>query len=250
MFQAYEKTVLQALYGYVRAGQLEEAVELCRKSQQPWRAASIRGALLFQWHAIGEYLTSYNVRIDWLTYATIYEANEPRDENAMDDEEADDSQQWRGNVRRRMWKRTCECVALNVCNANFLICLLGTDHFASQQNLPLPERALYAALAPSSATALVLKGHSRTWEDHLWALVSVACEERLSAGLTKIERECFWEGGLGALEHGATTLSDGQAPDAGDEESWEEDVLETLSALSSVQVSEGYVNVLERKTSC
>ena len=55
---------------------------------------------------------------------------------------------------------------------------------------------------------------------------------------------------MGALEHGATTLSDGQAPDAGDEESWEEDVLETLSALSSVQVSEGYVNVLERKTSC
>ncbi|RPD76536.1 hypothetical protein L226DRAFT_460097 [Lentinus tigrinus ALCF2SS1-7] len=196
---AYEKTVLQALYAHVRAGQLDEAVDLCRKSQQPWRAASIRGALLFQWHAI---------------------ANEPKDENAMEDEDADDSQQWRGNVRRRLWKSTCEGIALN-------------------QALPPPERALYAALAPSTATAIVLKAHCRTWEDHLWALVSVACEERLSAGLSKIERECFWEGGLGALEHGATAIADGQAPDAGDEESWEEDVLDTLGALSNVQVSEG-----------
>lgn len=86
----------------------------------------------------------------------------------------------------------------------------------------------------------MLKAHCRTWEDHLWALVSVACEERLSAGLAKIERECFWEGGLGALEHGAITTSDGQIPDPGDEESWEEDVLQTLGALSNVQVSDGY----------
>ncbi|RDX54330.1 hypothetical protein OH76DRAFT_1341693 [Lentinus brumalis] len=196
---AYEKTVLQALYAHVRAGQLDEAVDLCRRSQQPWRAASIRGALLFQWHAI---------------------ANEPRDENAMEDEDADDSQQWRGNVRRRMWKNTCERVALN-------------------QDLPSAERALYAALAPSAVTSIVLKAHCRTWEDHLWALVSVACEERLSAGLAKIERECFWEGGLGALEDGATTTSDGQVPDLGDEESWEEDVLQTLGALADVQVADG-----------
>ena len=52
--QAHDKTVMQALYAHVRAGQLEEAVDLCRKANQPWRAASIRGALLFQWRAVGE----------------------------------------------------------------------------------------------------------------------------------------------------------------------------------------------------
>ncbi len=50
-----------------------------------------------------------------MPHLRIPAANEPRDENAMEDEDADDSQQWRGNVRRRMWKNTCERVALNVC---------------------------------------------------------------------------------------------------------------------------------------
>ncbi|KAG1880879.1 hypothetical protein F4604DRAFT_1748441 [Suillus subluteus] len=43
-----EKSLAQALYSFVRAGRLDEAVELCRKAHQPWRAASIRGSLLFQ----------------------------------------------------------------------------------------------------------------------------------------------------------------------------------------------------------
>ncbi|KAG1880883.1 hypothetical protein F4604DRAFT_1748501, partial [Suillus subluteus] len=47
-----EKSLAQALYSFVRAGRLDEAVELCRKAHQPWRAASIRGSLLFQWRAI------------------------------------------------------------------------------------------------------------------------------------------------------------------------------------------------------
>ena len=44
----------QSLYSFVRAGRLDEAVQLSRKAHQPWRAASIRGSLLFQWQAIGE----------------------------------------------------------------------------------------------------------------------------------------------------------------------------------------------------
>ncbi|KAI0723479.1 nuclear pore protein 84/107 [Earliella scabrosa] len=196
---AYDKAVLQALFAHVRAGQLEEAVDLCRKANQSWRAASIRGALLFQWRAI---------------------ANEPRDEDAMDDEDLEDSQHWRGNVRRRMWKTVCHRAALN-------------------PTLSAAERALYAALAPTPATSTALKSHCRTWEDHLWALVSVACEERLSAGLANIERECFWEGGLGALESGVTAGVDGQPRDAGEEDEWEEEVMQTLQALSNVQVAEG-----------
>jgi hypothetical protein len=41
------------LYAYIRAGKLDDAVNLCRKAHQPWRAASIRGSLLFQWREIG-----------------------------------------------------------------------------------------------------------------------------------------------------------------------------------------------------
>lgn len=48
------------------------------------------------------------------TYSRPYAANEPRDEDAMEDEDAEDSQQWRGNVRRRMWKTVCQRAALNV----------------------------------------------------------------------------------------------------------------------------------------
>ena len=53
--QSYEKSLLQALYGYIRAGRLEDAVEVCRRAHQPWRAASLRGSLLFQWRALCAY---------------------------------------------------------------------------------------------------------------------------------------------------------------------------------------------------
>ncbi|KAI0350765.1 hypothetical protein OH77DRAFT_1412455 [Trametes cingulata] len=196
---AYDRTLLHALYAHVRAGQLDEAVELCRKANQPWRAASIRGALLFRWRAI---------------------ANEPREADAMDDEDAEDEQRWRGNVRRRLWKKIC-------CEA------------AVSNALPATERALYAALAPTTNTAGALKAVARTWEDHLWALVSLACEERLSAGLAEIERECFWEGGLGALEApGAFAESAREGAGEGEEE-WEREVVQGLEALGSVQVAEG-----------
>jgi nuclear pore complex protein Nup107 len=56
--QTYEKSVAQALYACIRAGKLEEAIELTKKAQQPWRAASIRGSLVFQWRAICEYYQS------------------------------------------------------------------------------------------------------------------------------------------------------------------------------------------------
>ena len=50
----YEKALAQALYGYIRAGRLDEAIELCRRTKRSWRAASVRGSLLFEWRALGE----------------------------------------------------------------------------------------------------------------------------------------------------------------------------------------------------
>ena len=32
----------------------------------------------------------------------------------MDDEDAEDSQQWHGNVRRKLWKTVCHRAAMNV----------------------------------------------------------------------------------------------------------------------------------------
>ncbi len=49
----HDKALVSALYAYIRAGRLDDAIELCNKADQPWRAASIRGSLLFQWRAIG-----------------------------------------------------------------------------------------------------------------------------------------------------------------------------------------------------
>ncbi|KAF5319206.1 hypothetical protein D9619_008447 [Psilocybe cf. subviscida] len=84
----YEKMLLQALYGYVRAGRLEDAVEVCRRAHQPWRAASLRGSLLFRWKA----LSTVN----------------------LDDEDDDpEPQAWSGNRRRKLWKAACVQAALS-----------------------------------------------------------------------------------------------------------------------------------------
>jgi len=55
------------------------------------------------------------------------------------------------------------------------------------------ERALYAALAPSVKTSAVLKSACCTWEDALWATISVLCEERQGEALARLG------GVLGAL---------------------------------------------------
>ncbi|KAJ3474231.1 hypothetical protein NLI96_g12576 [Meripilus lineatus] len=190
---AYDKALVQALYTLVRAGRLEEAIELCRKANQPWRAASIRGSLLFQWGAI---------------------STEPRDEDAMD--EGDEHDSWRGNQKRKLWKSTCTRAALN-------------------SNLSIAERALYAALAPSPKTLLPLKEACHTWSDHLWAQVSVICEEKESAELGKLKGS-FWEGSLGSTSANDVTPRLRQT-----ETEWEQEVVKSLSGLSSIAVEQGPV---------
>lgn len=43
----YEKALLRTLFEYVRAGELDKALHLCTQTSQPWRAASLRGALFY-----------------------------------------------------------------------------------------------------------------------------------------------------------------------------------------------------------
>jgi nuclear pore complex protein Nup107 len=104
--QNYEKNVAQALYGYLRGGKLDDALELCRKAQQSWRAASIRGSMLFKWRAIGE-LSNCNPK-GICPISSL--ANEPEEEPDMSIEEYCE-----GNKRRNLWKSTCIRAALNVC---------------------------------------------------------------------------------------------------------------------------------------
>lgn len=43
----YEKALVRSLFEYVRAGELDKALHLCSQTSQPWRAASLRGALFY-----------------------------------------------------------------------------------------------------------------------------------------------------------------------------------------------------------
>jgi nuclear pore complex protein Nup107 len=108
-------------------------------------------------------------------------ANETRDDDAMEDDDAS----WQGNRRRKLWKSTCTRAALNVSTISFTLPML-VSHFTSQASLSDPERVLYASLAPSPQTSAILKSACRTWEDHLWAQISVMCEEKQSAEMIKL----------------------------------------------------------------
>ncbi|KAL4400891.1 Nucleoporin nup84 [Malassezia pachydermatis] len=43
----YEKALLRHLFEYVRAGDLDLALDLCVQTSQPWRSASLRGAIFY-----------------------------------------------------------------------------------------------------------------------------------------------------------------------------------------------------------
>ena len=110
----------------------------------------------------------------------------------------------------------------------------------SQSSLSDQERLLYAVLAPSPQTASVLKSACRTWEDHLWAEISIMCEEKASQELAKLGGS-FWEGGVEAVEVGVQDTHPEQ--NEADEGDWETEVSTTLDNLKGVAVLEGYVAV-------
>lgn len=96
---------------------------------------------------------------------------------------------------------------------------------------------MYAALAPSPQTSVHLKAACRTWTDHLWAQVSVVCEEKESAELNRLT-ESFWEGS-GPTDVGIDEVNE-DVEDV-EEEEWEKEVVSSLESLSDVAVEEGYV---------
>ena len=46
--QTYETALMRTLFEYVRRGLMVDALDLCRRVRQPWRAAAMRGALFYR----------------------------------------------------------------------------------------------------------------------------------------------------------------------------------------------------------
>jgi nuclear pore complex protein Nup107 len=98
-----------------------------------------------------------------------------------------------------------------------------------------PERVLYAALAPTPQTFNVLKSACRTWEDHLWAQLSILCEEKQAAEMIKLGGG-YWEGGLEVLKDLPIPVEDA---DEKEEEEWEKEATAALETLGGVNVDDG-----------
>ena len=98
-----------------------------------------------------------------------------------------------------------------------------------------PERVLYAALAPTPQTFNVLKSACRTWEDHLWAQISILCEEKQTAEMIKLGGG-YWENGLEALSDASIPVDDA---DEKEEEEWEKEATTALETLGAVNVDDG-----------
>ncbi|GAA5888035.1 hypothetical protein JCM5296_005411 [Sporobolomyces johnsonii] len=115
---AYERAILRSLYEYVRAGELDLALDLCRQSDQSWRAASLSGGKLFFDPALAPGEAGYG----------------EVGEDVMDEEEERSA---RGNLNRRLWKGMCRKLA-------------ATPH------LDPYERALYGALSGDVDSVLLV----------------------------------------------------------------------------------------------
>ncbi|KAJ2159003.1 Nucleoporin nup84 [Coemansia sp. RSA 552] len=103
----YEAGLLRTLYEYVRRGRAGNAMDLCAESDEPWRAASLKGGLFWR-----------DPRL------------EPDTDMPVDGEGADDVRPvfTAGNINRALWKHSCAALAHDESN-------------------DLYERALYAALS-------------------------------------------------------------------------------------------------------
>ncbi|GAA5895279.1 Nup84p [Sporobolomyces salmoneus] len=113
----YERALIRTLYEYVRTGQLDAALDLCRQSDQSWRAASLSGGRL------------------WFDPALAPEDDEFDDFDVMDEEL--DEKRARGNENRRLWKAMCRKIAAN-------------------PNVEAYEKALYGALSGDVPSVLAV----------------------------------------------------------------------------------------------
>ena len=95
----------QALYACVRAGKLDEAIDLSNHGvlQQSGGPSCFNGEAFVHTSGLSAKFEPHYVL-----------ASEPRDEDGDDDVSTFDDGSWRGNKRRKLWKSACVRGALNV----------------------------------------------------------------------------------------------------------------------------------------
>ena len=110
--QEFEKALSQCLYTYIRAGDIETAIDICSVVDQPWRSAAMRGAQAFSWRLLGRLLATTSI-LDIHKLNHFPETNAEPDDDAMDEDPAV-SEGCRGNVRRKLWRKSCQTAATSV----------------------------------------------------------------------------------------------------------------------------------------
>ncbi|KAJ2708268.1 Nucleoporin nup84 [Coemansia sp. IMI 203386] len=148
----YETSLVRTLFEYVRRGRAGNAIDLCIESDEPWRAASLKGGLLWRDSRLEpepeietETENGSSMRID---------DAEVKDIDIRPDFPA-------GNINRSLWKQACAALA-------------------QDENNDLYERALYAALSGRLDEVLLV---CESWEDHLWAYVNTMVETQIDLGI-------------------------------------------------------------------
>ncbi|GAA5904143.1 hypothetical protein JCM6882_003958 [Rhodosporidiobolus microsporus] len=152
---AYERALLRSLYEYVRAGELDLAIDMCRQSDQAWRAASLSGGKLW-----------------WDPALAPGEAGYEEEEGGVVVMETE-RRSAQGNLNRRLWKKMCRRIAESS----------AVDPY---------ERALYGALSGDVSSVLPV---CATWEDIVWAHLNSLFEAHIEAGLSVSLSGRYWQRG-------------------------------------------------------
>ncbi|KAJ2762611.1 Nucleoporin nup84 [Coemansia sp. BCRC 34490] len=142
----YEASLLRTLFEYVRRGRVGDAMDLCAESDEPWRAASMKGGLL------------------WRDPSLEPEIEDDMPVNVENGACAVDRKpsHTAGNINRMLWKQTCAALA-------------------HDENNEMYERALYAALGGRLDEVLLV---CETWEDYLWAYINTMVEAKIDSGIS------------------------------------------------------------------
>lgn len=221
----YEEALARSIFYCIRAGQLDQAATVARRSARPWWAASL--------------LESQGISLD-----LVSSVSSGRHEGEM----------WMGNRRRRLWKECCMRAAASVrLVSNETVSVI--DELLQSLMSPL-ERAIYAAIAPTSTTLPALLPFCKTFEDHLWARTIGLIQDKVETELSKVENQSYWESegcARGAFEPRAVPdeemdLALDLAHSGGVEDAeWERIAKEQLIEIRRIAVSEGYVAVCGRE---
>lgn len=151
------------------------AIDMCRQSDQSWRAASLSGGKLW------------------------WDPQLAPGEDGYGEDEMDDGSESRakGNLNRRLWKMMCRKLASAVSFS--LLCWRSREmRYADlmrnelQPGVDPYERALYGAISGDTASILPV---CTSWEDHVWVHVNALLEASIEANLSSSSEGRFWSQG-------------------------------------------------------